>query len=298
VRGFVREIGASAVAAASSAPISSGHFGHYGDAVPLGLVCLDVDGTLVGHSGSPTAGVWAAAARARADGIHLAICTARLGLGSAWEWATRLDPDGWHMFQTGASIMHTASGETRSTPLPTGAVAAGEAIAADQGWVFEVYADTDYTVDDAASVAVSHAALLGVPFVRRPFDDLRGVPLRMQYIVTDADVDRACTLVPEGCVASSATSPIIPGFHFVSVTDASVSKASGVVALAAILELTLDQVMMVGDGQNDVSALEVAGHPVAMGNAHSDALAVAKYVVADVEHDGVAEALDLARTLP
>jgi Cof subfamily protein (haloacid dehalogenase superfamily) len=272
-------------------------FGRYGVAVPLGLVCLDVDGTLVGHSGSPTDGVWAAADRARADGIHLAICTARLGSGSAWDWATRLDPDGWHMFQTGASIMHTNTGATRSTPLPTSAVREGAAIAAERGWVFEVYSDTDYIVDDAAPVAVAHAGLLGMPFVQRGLVDLAGTPLRIQYIVTDADVDQACLLVPAGCVASSATSPIIPGYHFVSITDAAVSKASGVRALADILGLSLDQVMMVGDGQNDVSALQVAGHPVAMGNGHADAKAVAKHIVADVEHDGVAEALDLARTL-
>jgi Cof subfamily protein (haloacid dehalogenase superfamily) len=260
-------------------------------------VCLDVDGTLVGHSGSPTDGVWAAADRARANGIHLAICTARLGRGSAWDWATRLDPDGWHMFQTGASIMHTGAVETRSTPLPAWAVGEGAEIARSQGWVFELYSDTDYVVDDSEPVSVAHAALLGMPFVRRSITDLAGTPLRMQYIVTDADVDRACTLVPAGCVASSATSPIIPGFHFVSVTDSAVSKASGVVALAAILGLSLEHVMMVGDGQNDVSALEVAGHPVAMGNGHPDAKAVAKYVVADVENDGVVEALDLARSL-
>jgi Cof subfamily protein (haloacid dehalogenase superfamily) len=265
--------------------------------VPLGLVCLDVDGTLVGHSGSPTDGVWAAADRARTDGIHLAICTARLGRGSAWDWATRLDPDGWHLFQTGASIMHTKTGATRSTPLPTSAVNEGTNIAGEHGWVFELYSDTDYVVDDESPVALAHAGLLGMPFKQRGLGDLAGTALRMQYIVTDADVERACLLVPAGCVASSATSPIIPGYHFVSITDAAVSKASGVRALAEILGLSLDQVMMVGDGQNDVSALEVAGHPVAMGNGHTDAKAVAKYIVADVEHDGVAEALDLARSL-
>ena len=260
-------------------------------------MCLDVDGTLVGHAGVPTDGVWKAADRARAAGIHLAICTARLGLGSAWDWATRLDPDGWHMFQTGASIMHTGTGQAHSTPLPSGSVEEGGAIAAEHSWVFELYADTDYVVDDDRPVTLAHAALLGLPFVRRRLSDLRGDPLRAQYIVTDADVELAIALVPKGCVASSATSPIIAGHHFVSITDESVSKASGVRALATLLGLELSQVMMVGDGQNDVSALVVAGHAVAMGNAHPEAVAVADYVVAHVERDGVADALDLAITL-
>lgn len=261
------------------------------------LICLDVDGTLVGPSGAPTEGVWAAADRAREAGLHLAMCTARLGNGLALEWATRLDPNGWHLFQTGASILHTGTGATSSTPLPVGAVEACEAIAQREGWVFELYSDNDYVVDSDHEVAFLHAGLLGTPYVRRPVRDLAGAPLRAQLIVQDFDVDRAVASIPSGCAASSATSPIIPGWHFVSITAATVSKASGVLALAALLGLHRDELMMVGDGQNDVSAMGVVGHPVAMGNAHRDAMAASRYQVAHVEDDGVAEALDLAQTL-
>lgn len=258
------------------------------------LVCLDVDGTLVGSSGQPTDGVWAAAARARAAGIHLAMCTARIAIGGAWSWAVHLDPDGWHLFQTGASIVHTATRATRSTPLPHGALASCMASAEERGWILELYSDFEYVVDDAHTAAVQHAALLGVPFERRPLASLEGEAVRAQYIVVDADVDDAVAAAPARCTASAATSPLMPGWNFVSVTADTVSKASGIVALAGILGLTIEQVMMVGDGQNDVSALSVAGFPVAMGNAHPDAIAVSLVQVADVEDDGVAEALDLA----
>jgi Cof subfamily protein (haloacid dehalogenase superfamily) len=270
---------------------------NYGWWVPLGLVCLDVDGTLVGERGVPTDGVWAAADRARASGVHLAICTARLGLGSAWGWARRLDPNGWHMFQTGASIIHTGTDQMHSTALPVGTAKECEAIAAEHDWVFELYSDRDYVVTSSHDVAVRHAGLLGIDFVVRGADDLSGVAVRAQIIASDDDVERAVALVPHGCTASAATSPIIPGYHFVSITADTVSKASGVTVLAELLGLSLDRVMMVGDGQNDVSALEAVTHSVAMGNAHPDAVAVSKYRVADVEADGVAEALDLALRL-
>ena len=261
---------------------------------PIRLVCLDVDGTLVGHAGQPTDGVWAAASRARAAGIHLSICTARIAIGGAWEWAVRLDPDGWQLFQTGASIVHTGDRSTRSTPLPAGAVGACVVAAAANRWTLEVYSDFDYTVDSDSAAAVDHAALLGVPFLRREFASLRGEAVRTQFIVGDADVSSAVSAAPAGCTASAATSPLMPGLHFVSITADTVSKASGIRALATLLGLTTDEVMMVGDGQNDVSALSAVGLPVAMGNAHPDAMAVARLVVADVESDGVAEALDLA----
>ena len=269
----------------------------YRGSVGLGLVCLDVDGTLVGHAGSPTEGVWRAAEVARTAGIHLAMCTARPAIGLAWEWASRLDPDGWHMFQTGASIMHTGTRATQSTPLPHGAASACVAIATQNGWILECYSDGDYIVDDESDLARAHASLMGLPFERRTLNSLSGEVVRVQFVVGNAALSAAEAAIPSGCVGSAATSPVMPGVNFLSVTHESVSKASGVLALALLLGLNASQVMMVGDGQNDVSALEIVGHPVAMGNGHPDAKAVAEYVVADVENDGVAEALALAQTL-
>ncbi len=261
------------------------------------LVCIDLDGTLVGSSGSPTPGVWAAADMARSAGIHLAICTARPGTGSAWEWATRLDPDGWHQFQTGASVMHTGTRATHSSPLPPGAAEQCQRTAAKHGWVFEAYADTDYIVDSDHTAAKQHAGLLGIPYVHRSLDQLSGTPLRTQLIVTDADLAAALASVPAGCCASGATSPVMPGYNFVSVTADGVSKASGVAMLAALVGCDLGQVMMIGDGHNDVPAMQVVGHSVAMGNASAEVHDIARYHVADVEDDGVAEALRLAQSV-
>ena len=60
----------------------------------------------------------------------------------------------------------------------------------------------------------------------------------------------------------------------------------------------MDQVMMIGDGLNDLPAMEAVGHPVAMGNAEDEVKAIAHHIVADVEEDGVVEALELSVTLP
>jgi Cof subfamily protein (haloacid dehalogenase superfamily) len=266
-------------------------------AANLRLVCLDLDGTLVGSSGVPSEGVWAAAERAREAGLHLAICTARMGSGSSWEWAMRLDPDGWHQFQTGASLRHTGTGDSSSTPLPPGAAQECDRLAAQHGWIFECYADTDYIVDSTHEVAAQHADLLGILYVHRPLTSLAGTALRTQWIVADSDVDAALAAVPNGCDASAATSPVIPGWNFVSITANGVSKASGVAALAQLIGCDLSNTMMVGDGHNDIPAMEIVGHAVAMGNAHPDVFAVANYRVGHVDDDGVAEALDLAISL-
>jgi len=56
--------------------------------------------------------------------------------------------------------------------------------------------------------------------------------------------------------------------------------------------VTMQNVMAVGDGENDVDMLRAAGVGVAMGNASGHAFDAAEYVVSDNDNDGVADAID------
>ena len=55
--------------------------------------------------------------------------------------------------------------------------------------------------------------------------------------------------------------------------------------------------MMVGDGHNDLDALRVVGHGVAMGNAEQEVIDQARYLVDTVDNDGLIEALELSWSL-
>lgn len=266
----------------------------------LPLVCIDVDGTLVGPSGSPTDAVWAAADAAVARGQHLALSTARGAFGPTFGYAQRLDPSGWHVFHTGAAVVHTGSGEVLGDPLDPSVVSLVEQLEREQGWVLEYYAARDYTVVGDHPLAVEHAGLLGVPFVSRPVADLDGDVLRVQFVVptTDADaVASAMTEVAGSCTFSAATSPVMPGVSFLTITPPGVTKATAIQRVADQLDCTMADVMMVGDGHNDLDAVAAVGHGVAMGNAEPEVKAVARHHVASVDHDGLAEALELSATL-
>ena len=263
----------------------------------LPLICLDVDGTLVGSAGEPSAELWAAAERARGRGQRLTLCTARLAAGPTRGWAERLDPEGWHVFHTGGARWRPASGEVRTVPLPDGALAACEAAADELGFVLETYSWDDYVVGSDHPLAVAHAGLLGLPHRIRPVGDLDGDVVRAQFVVEAARADAALAAAPAGTVASAATSPVMPGAVFVSITAAGVSKAEGVAAVADDLGVPMSDVMMVGDGHNDLPAVEVVGWGVAMGNAEPELIAAARLVVADVDDDGAAQAIDASAGL-
>ncbi len=70
------------------------------------------------------------------------------------------------------------------------------------------------------------------------------------------------------------------------------SKATGVEEVARPLEITAEDVVAFGDMPNDVPMLRWAGHGVAMGNAHPDAVAAANEVTASNAEDGLARVLE------
>ncbi|PYE53070.1 Cof-type HAD-IIB family hydrolase [Deinococcus yavapaiensis] len=263
----------------------------------LGLVCIDVDGTLVGTGGVIPEVVWDAVSEARAAGIHLCLTTGRPAFGVAREYARRLDDSAWHIFQNGASIVNVSSLASRSEGLPSVALANLVNLARRTNRILEVYTDDAYAVERTDRAAVEHAALLGVPFVPRDLLSLDGKVVRAQWVVPLAMKDELLSEANEDLTVSPATSPVMPDALFVSLTKPGVSKASAVTAVAASYGVPLERVMMVGDAHNDVGAMGVVGHAVAMGNADADAREAARYHVGHVDAGGLAQALRLALTL-
>ncbi len=77
-----------------------------------------------------------------------------------------------------------------------------------------------------------------------------------------------------------------------TIMDPACSKASGVAALARYLNIPLEEVMAIGDNNNDIQMLRTAGWGVAMGHASETVKAAAKAVTANNREDGVAQAIE------
>jgi len=71
-----------------------------------------------------------------------------------------------------------------------------------------------------------------------------------------------------------------------------VSKGAALARVAAGLGIAPEDIVAFGDMPNDVSMLTLAGHAVAMGNAHASVGAVASEVTASNGEDGVAQVLE------
>jgi len=87
-------------------------------------------------------------------------------------------------------------------------------------------------------------------------------------------------------------------FHIVSsgkgnfeIMDCKATKGKGLETLAKHLQIPLQETVAIGDNYNDASMFQVAGISVAMGNAEPPVKAMADYVTATNEENGVALAI-------
>jgi Cof subfamily protein (haloacid dehalogenase superfamily) len=262
------------------------------------LVFIDVDGTLVGTSRTVLPAVWAAADAARAAGVRLAISSGRPGFGGTRDMAGRLDPDGWHCFQNGASVMDLASGRSLSTPLPPASVDHLIDRARTLGRALELYTDVAYACEVDSPRTRAHADLLDVPFRTRAFESLQGTIVRAQWVIPIGETDAVMAEPHPGLSLSPSVVPSMPDTRFVNITADGVTKATATRVVAEAYGVPLEQVMFVGDGWNDAEAMRIVGWPVAMGNAEEQALAVARHVVGHVDEGGLAEALHMILHTP
>lgn len=79
--------------------------------------------------------------------------------------------------------------------------------------------------------------------------------------------------------------------YFIELMPQNVSKGNAVTELAARLNLTLDQVMAIGDQGNDLSMIKAAGTGVAMENAIDEVKQNAQFITANNNESGVAKAI-------
>ena len=68
-------------------------------------------------------------------------------------------------------------------------------------------------------------------------------------------------------------------------------KATGVRMLAKHYGIPMEQVMTLGDHENDIPMLKIAGYGIAMGNGTENAKAAARYVTDTHDHHGLAKAI-------
>ena len=262
------------------------------------VVC-DVDGTLVGPTAHASDEVVAALARVQEDGVRVGFATGRMrrAVQPLWE---QLRARGPHVLHNGAevraddrTIAAWTLDEAQVDRLLAMAEARGEAYV-------EVYTEDAYHVSALDERARPHWELLG----RRPASvltsaaELGGEPvLKATFAVFEPEAldDLVDEVRAAGMAAGPAGSPRTPQLTYCNATHPDADKGAALRRAFQHLGLDAGEVVAVGDAANDEPMLAVAGTAIAMGQADATVIEAAHLVVPDVDHHGVAVALDLAR---
>lgn len=257
------------------------------------LVAFDLDGTLVAEDLTIRPRVRAAVARMQQAGIAGCIVTGRM-FRSAKPFVDMLGFTAPVVCYQGAAVVDPASGTfIRHTPLPNEQALELESYARNNGLHLQLYADDRYYCEERDGYAQMYERISGVaPVVvsslRQTFasrDATKAVIIAEPEILA-GQLDQVRELFGRRAYVTRS----IP--WFLEVTNSAVNKGKALEFVASRLGVPMEHTLAIGDSWNDEPLLRVAGFGVAMGSAPEELRAVADAVVDDVEHDGVAEALE------
>jgi Cof subfamily protein (haloacid dehalogenase superfamily) len=257
------------------------------------LVALDVDGTLVGGDLCVSARNLAAIRRAQEAGVRITLVTGRM-FRSARPYADALGIEGPIVCYQGAGVFAAPGGELlRHVPLASPIALAIVRRARAEGLHVQLYAEDRFYVETLNPYAELYARVSGVKpvLVESLAAEFAGRDTTKLVVVTDP---ARAEIVAADLAAEYAERTYVTRSQpeFVEVLDRRVDKGEALRFAASCLGIAPERTLAVGDSWNDVPLLRAAGFAVAMGGAPRDLRDAADAEVADVEHDGVAEALE------
>lgn len=275
-----------------------------GEVVPerIKMLVIDIDGTLLNADGEITAPTLAAVQAAQQAGIIVTLATARRYINTR----QIADELGLHIpliLYDGALIVEHPRGtilhrETLDSVIAQQAVD----ILVRHGVQPVVHPDTGLDEQIWTGPAEFDTMWLDAYFTvysdmvrRMPYAQLcAGQPNPLRVVAFDSE-ETILSMQPEIAALDCSWTSIKRGNYGSAelvVMRAGCSKASAMAALAQQFGVPLKQVMALGDNNNDIEMLKLAGWGVAMGQAPQAVKAAARAVTATNAQDGAAQAIE------
>ncbi len=259
---------------------------------PIRLLVSDVDGTLVRHDKSLTEATIDAARRLLHAQVEMTLISARppsgiLPLAKALGLTAPLGAfNGGTLVTSAGEILsaHHLSAEASRTAIDV-VTASGASV-----WVF---AGSRWFASDEDNPHIAREKLSAMvePVFGADLSLLHG---RIDKIVGVSD-DRTLMgrLEAEAKAALGENAEVsLSQPYYCDITHPLANKGDGVIALAAAIDVPLDETAAIGDMPNDIPMLMRVGVAVAMGQAPAEVKAAARWVSASNEEDGVAKAIE------
>ncbi len=261
------------------------------------LIVLDVDGTLVGKGAYPTQRVAEAISAAKAKGIQVALCTGRAS-EACYHLLHSLQLNGLHVFFDGAAVVEWPSNDlVFLQALPPRASRRLVELSREHEMFLEIYAHDFYFIETDNALAQHQREKLQISSLVTDLMSLvdRIKIVKGQLLAADATSKEKAERITEQMADYCKMSWSLDGsngIYFINAVGRSVSKGQAIGDMVDYLNLSLSEVMAVGDSFNDLPAFRVVDFSVAMGNAPDEVKEKADWIAPSVQDDGVAVAIE------
>jgi Cof subfamily protein (haloacid dehalogenase superfamily) len=234
----------------------------------------------------------AAVAATRAAGIRVIVVTGRM-FRSVRPYLAELDLEDPVVCYQGAVVAEPAGGRfLLHEPIPLELAREAVAAVVAEGFHLNCYVDDELYVAEVTDEARAYADFQRLPIhaVGPLLAWLDRPPTKLVAVGDPDALDALEQRLRAHFDRRLFISKSLP--YFLELASPRVSKGSGLAFVADHLGLQREQVVGVGDGENDVELLEWAGYGVAVANAHRRVLAVADWVCPPAAEEGVAAMLE------
>ena len=259
------------------------------------LVAVDIDGTLLTDKGEITREVYKAVQEAKTAGVKVVIATGRpiAGVAKLLDQLQLREADNYVVTFNGALVQETASGKDLIKDTLT----------------YEDYLDIEFlsrklgvhmhaitkegifTANrNIGKYTVHESQLVNMPIFYRTPDEMKGKEIvKTMFIDEPAFLDQVIQEIPAEFYERFTIVKSAP--FYLEILQKTANKGSAIIHLAEKLGLSKDQIMAIGDQENDRAMLEVVGHPVVMENGNDQLKKIAKHITKSNQESGVAYAI-------
>lgn len=254
------------------------------------LIAVDLDDTLLEADLSLSDECVDALRQAKERGVEVVLATGRM-FCSALPFARRIGLDGYVIAYNGA-LIRSVEGETFwHKPVPAAHALRLIDVARRADLRLNLYLDDTLVVDGIDERVEYYLSIARVQ--PKVVDDLaavlrQGEPTKCLLV---GDAEQVAELTPKLQAEFPDLQIARSKPRFIEVTRRGIRKEVALAAVAEALGVAMEDVMAVGDGDNDATMLAWAGIGVAVANASTKAKEAAGYVASGSRGAGVCEAV-------
>ncbi|AXF77702.1 sugar-phosphatase [Erwinia tracheiphila] len=261
------------------------------------LIAIDMDGTLLNPQHEVTAGVKEAIRAALDKGVSIVLATGRPFIGvQRYLMELDLEHKGQYCItNNGALVQLAASGDcVAEVTLDYDDYRYFEQLSRDLGVHFQALTKSLlFTANkDISEYTVHESFLTGIPLRFRTVEEMDKSATFPKVMMIDSPeiLNDAIKRIPQDAHDRYTIMKSSP--YYLEILHRQVNKGAGVKMLSERLGLVREEVMAIGDQENDLAMLDFAGTGVAMGNGIASVKSVAQFVTKTNQEDGVAYAIE------